>query len=324
MRGSTGRGLGWALGATSWLWVASGCWLADDGDGDTSATSAGTTGTPECTTECSADLCQRLVCSDQNVCQAENLPAGSQDDDNFGDCQALLCDGAGGYSLVVDVEDPPWNPYGDCQKAVCDGAGGSFIDVDESDTPNDGLECTVDSCDHMTPLYTPKPVNSACEGSSFCHADGSCQRCAELVECTDPGPEPNDSQSMATQLGTISDNDADGGFVCAALASPTDVDWYMFSGVDKLGNAVDPTRTMIATSQGRLCVYARCVGTGTTVSCFQGTKDTAPQGQNGCCGQGTIAPYVNCDGLDDSMTVWIKVENQNGLECLPYELDYHF
>ena len=317
-RGRVGRWL-----AALALAAATGC--GGDDSGDTSASSGSTT-TPPCTTECSAPLCERLVCDAGNVCKAAPLPAGSMDDDARGDCQALLCDGDGGFSVVVDVDDPPYDARGNCQVKVCDGAGGVAVEADEADLPTDGQECTIDSCDHMTPVFTPLPSNTSCDGgSSFCHADGSCRRCAELTEaCVDPGKEPNDTQATATPLGTITDNDADGGFVCAALSSPTDVDWYIYSGVDKLGNVVDPTRTMIASSQGRLCVYARCVSTGTTVTCLQGSKDQAPQGQNGCCGQGTIAPRVNCEGLDDSMTVWIKVENQNALACVPYELEYHF
>jgi hypothetical protein len=299
-----------------------GCFGGDDGD---SATAAGTTTTePECTTQCVAEACEQLECDAGNVCRAVPLPDGARDDDIYGDCRALVCDGGGGYSSVIDVGDPPFNMRRDCQRPICEDDGAITLLPDETDRPNDGLECTEDACDGATPTATPLPINTACDAQSYCHADGSCQRCPAYTECVEPGPEPNDSQAEATQLGMISDNDADGGTVCGVLSSPTDVDWYVYGGLDKLGNVVDPTRTLTAAANARLCVYARCTATGTSISCLQGAKDTAPQGQNGCCGAGKIAPYVNCEGLDDSMTVWIKVENNDALACLPYQLDYHF
>ena len=68
-----------------------------------------------------------------------------------------------------------------------------------------------------------------------------------------------------------------------------------------------------------------CKDGGTTLKCDAGdTADTAPLGQAGCCGTSTVAPNLDCDGTDDSATVWVSVRNSAALECVGYQLNYHF
>ena len=326
-----------------------GCvWSDDDLEGET----MGSTTTPECTTVCEPGTCEVLECDDDNVCVAVDKPAGSMDDDNHGDCRALICDGmgswqpvfsndppfdtergdcmvpvcdeAGGIVLALDQTDTPNDVHGDCQTPLCSAEGTPGAVVDDTDTPNDGNECTTDACSAGAPQYTPVAVNTPC-GGGFCHSDLSCRACPENASCEQEAGEPNDSQSSAIALGTISDDDDDGGYVCGALAGPDDVDWYVYNGEDKPFNAVDPKRSLSANANARLCVYAQCVGnSGTYVSCVGETKDTAPQGQLGCCSYGSVTPGIECDGLDDSATIWIKVENDAGLACVDYQLSYHF
>jgi len=198
--------------------------------------------------------------------------------------------------------------------------------IDETDVPNDGLECTVDACVDGEAVSTPVEVNSSCssDGGSYCHPDGQCRPCPTYTECTNEASESNNTQSSAVQLGTISDNDDDGGAVCGVLDGPDDVDWYVYGGEDKPLYVVNPTRYLSASANAKLCVYARCVNSGTSVACFGESKDTAPQGQLGCCSFGKVTPTIECDGLDDSATIWIKVDNSDALQCVEYELDYHF
>ena len=47
----------------------------------------------------------------------------------------------------------------------------------------------------------------------------------------------------------------------------------------------------------------------------------------GCCSAapGRAVPTWNCDGLDDSVDVFIEVKETTGTnQCLPYKLDYKF
>jgi hypothetical protein len=237
-----------------------------------------------------------------------------------------VCDDAGGVVLVLDQTDEPNDTRGDCKRSVCDADGGVEEVIDETDLPNDGLECTVDMCVGGMAVSTPVEVNSSCssDGGSYCHPDGQCRPCPTYAECTNEASESNNTQSSAVQLGTITDDDDDGGAVCGVLDGPDDVDWYVFGGEDKVLHVVNPTRSLSANANAKLCVYARCVNSGTSVACFGESKDTAPQGQLGCCSFGKVTPTIECDGLDDSATIWIKVENSDALQCVEYELEYHF
>lgn len=313
----------WALGL--FAVVLGGCaWLEGDDYGGETSTSSGSSSTTEwvCTTECNPGVCQTLACEGE-VCKHEELPAGTMVDESYGDCRALVCDGVGGFEEVI-ADDPPHEPRGNCSKSVCDAAGNPGLVVDPSDAPNDGLECTFDACVDGAPTSTPMAINSPCAGGGYCDALGTCRACPIHDPCVDDGPEPNNNQGSATQLGNITDKDSDGGRVCAVLGSASDIDWYVYGGTDVAFSAVDPTRTLTATANARLCVYAHCASGGTSVGCTLDTPDTSPGGDKGCCGFGTVSPNINCDGLDDSATIWIKVEPAGGPACMDYQLDYHF
>lgn len=294
----------------------------------TDATSP-TTGTPpECVVggDCPAPTCQAATC-EGGVCGTMNLAEGTPVDDLPGDCRATVCDGGGG-TKEIPTDDPPAQVAGDCRLTGCLNGQVEYAPADD-DLPDDGNECTADSCSAGQPVFTPKPVHSLCGpmGAYFCHADASCQPCKEVGDaCEDFGAEPHETQASAYSLGEITDADASGSYACGTVVGGDDVDWFTFSGVDAFLNVVDPSRTLVAESDaGRLCVYLQCDNGQTSVSCgANDTPDTAPQGQQGCCGTGTVSPGLNCTGLDDSAKVWIRVDNPDGLACIPYRLDYHF
>lgn len=296
----------------------------------TPTTGTPTTGTPmpECETaaQCQAPTCQAATC-EAGVCGTMNLPEGTPVDDLPGDCRVTVCDGAGGTKEIA-ADDPPPQAAGDCKLVGCLQGQVEYTQADD-DLPDDGNDCTLDSCMAGEPVFTAKPVHSPCGpmGANFCHSDASCQKCKEVSEaCEDFGSEPHETQATAYSLGQITDADANGSFVCGTIAGAADVDWYTFNGVDAFLNVVDPTRTLVAESDAaRLCVYLQCNNGGTTVNCdAEDTPDTAPMGQKGCCGQGTVSPYLDCAGLNDSAKVWIRVDNPDMLACVPYRLDYHF
>jgi len=108
--------------------MLSGCvWSDDDVE-----TESATTDPPECTTVCEVGVCQDLECDEDNVCVAEERPAGSMDDDVSGDCRGLICDGEGAWDVVI-VNDPPLDQRGDCMMPVCDDAGGVVLILDQTD-----------------------------------------------------------------------------------------------------------------------------------------------------------------------------------------------
>lgn len=317
------------------VWVmATACSLFDSGPETTTTTGDSTslpTGDPTEQGPCqSADdcpspgeVCKGPSCVD-GVCGGAYLPDGTPwFDMSPGDCRIDACDGAGGLKSIL-FDDPPQQNPGDCERFVCD-TGEILTIADPSDIPNDGNDCTLDTCEAEGPLNTPLEVNAAC-GSGYCHSDVTCQHCKEVGDaCEELGLEPHENQETAQDLGQITDADATGSFTCATLKGANDVDWYTYFGKDALGNQVDPSRSlMVQSGGGRVCVYFQCSKGSITVGCNGATADTAPLGQKGCCGSGTVKPSLNCEGLDDSARVWIRVDNPQALACVPYELAYHF
>jgi hypothetical protein len=324
------------IGLVVVMTAATACSLFDSGP-DTTTTTDESTGVPTggateqgpCMSgdDCPfpVEQCKGPTCVD-GVCGGEFLADGTPwYTDTPGDCRIDVCDGAGGIKSVLGDDPPPQNS-GDCQRLVCKN-GEAVADVDATDVPNDANECTVDTCEMMTiPTNTPVAVNTACS-EGFCHGDTVCRHCQEVSEdCEDIGSEPHENQENAQNLGQINDADASGSFVCGTLKGANDVDWYTYSGKDALGNQVDPSRSMFAQiGVGRVCVYMQCNGgNATSVGCNGAQSDTAPLGQKGCCALEFVKPSLNCDGLDDSARVWIRVDNPQALACVPYELAYHF
>ncbi|MDC0719161.1 hypothetical protein [Nannocystis bainbridge] len=318
------------------LTALAGACLSDDPTGPVTdtATSAGsttdvvpTTGAAVCPDSCPwPGLCQEVTC-DGDVCGVAELPAGSVWPSASGDCQQNVCDGQGGLQTEI-ADDPPHQVKGDCRRFICD-AGVAGVEPDPTDLPDDDNDCTDDTCEGDVPTHTPRAMHTACGPglAQYCHTDGACRPCKQVTDaCEDYGQEPHENQETAQNLGTISDDDKDGSFVCATIKGKNDVDWYTFAGDDAFLNYVDPVRSLVQQngSGGRVCVYLQCNSGGTSINCSGATPDTAPLGQKGCCSTTSVAPKLDCDGLDDSAKIWIRVDTPDSLACVPYQLDYHF
>lgn len=158
--------------------------------------------------------------------------------------------------------------------------------------------------------------------------------------CADAGPEPNDSEALATPAcGTpceLSDKDTDGSAAyggsikaIAGTVGPGDADHYVFHGKDTfgIGHVVDPA-AKTQQSGFRLCVFTACPGNETTkFSCSSGTQVKSPGGLDGCCAQapGEARSDHDCKGSitdDDSADVIIRVDQAT--MCVDYLVDFHF
>jgi hypothetical protein len=318
--------------------LAGACLFHDDPtgpatDSDTgTGTGAGTTdvvptGADVCPDNCPVPpACQEVTCDD-GVCGLADLPQGTVWPGVHGDCREDVCDGEGGLTSEL-ADDPPNQLPGDCQRFVCDG-GDAVTMLDAADVPNDGNDCTEDTCEEGVPTNTPKAMHTACGPglAQFCHTDAGCRPCKQVTDaCEDYGAEPHDNQETAQNLGTISDADDDGSFACGTIKGTNDIDWYTFAGDDAFLNYVDPERSLVTQNGGggRVCVYLQCNNGSTSIDCGGATADTAPLGQKGCCSATSVAPKLNCSGLDDSAKIWIRVDTPQALACVPYQLDYHF
>jgi hypothetical protein len=75
---------------------------------------------------------------------------------------------------------------GDCQRLICDGFGGVTSEADDTDLPpDDGIECTLDTCVAGAPQHPPQLADTPCaqNGGSVCNANGSCVQCNASAQC---------------------------------------------------------------------------------------------------------------------------------------------
>lgn len=197
-------------------------------------------------------------------CNAANDCAASANE-----CEIAVCkDGKCGFDAVPNGTPIAAQTSGDCQQAVCDGAGSVTSIADDQDLPNDGNECTTDSCSMGMPSHTAVVAGAMCmqNGGEVCNAAGECV----VSTC-------GDGISFGTE------GCDDGNFVngdgCDANCTPT----ACGNGIASAGEVCDDKNTMM--------------GDGCSATCqvepnYQCTTLTSP----GVC----ILAETNCkNGADD-------------------------
>lgn len=156
--------------------------------------------------------------------------------------------------------------------------------------------------------------------------------------CTDPGPEPNNSVVFATaacplpcEVGECDDEGSTGfGGPIASLTGvtgPNDADNFKFDGIDDLGLCLVDVGAKTEDSGFRLCVFATCkMGATSFNSCTGGTQEEI-DGVTGCCtdAPGEVEIDYDCTGTptdNDSATGVVRVDSATA--CTPYVVDFHF
>ena len=102
------------------------------------------------------------------------------------DCQTRTCvAGVCGqdFSAQGTVTNDTLQTDGDCQLIVCDGAGGTESQDDDADLPVDGLECTDDLCLTGVPANLPVTEGTACGAAGLCDDSGQCVGCLTPADC---------------------------------------------------------------------------------------------------------------------------------------------
>ena len=150
--------------------------------------------------ECTDDVCTGPVpsnpfkpidtpCGTSLVCNAVGQCIGCNSDNNCDvdtDCTDWSC------NLGTSACEPAFAAAGtptsnqtaqDCQQEVCDGAGVPVQVNDNGDPIIDLNPCTRDECVGGTPQNPPEPIDTACMGSMFCNAIGSCVQCNNNGQC---------------------------------------------------------------------------------------------------------------------------------------------
>jgi hypothetical protein len=137
--------------------------------------------------------------------------------------------------------------------------------------------------------------------------------------CSDPG-EPNDSEQDAVPL--LAQGDCDKIEMVAGTLGDGDGDWFKYQGNDGFCS-VDPTRTLSADGQVRLCKFADCPGA--VVTCPNDTTPfKSPDGLDGCCAQAGFAMTVDCDGFSDDATIYLYLDKPINKKCTNYTVSYHY
>lgn len=144
------------------------------------------------------------------------------------------------------------------------------------------------------------------------------------MPCSDPGPEPNDTLGQAAYLGTIDDCDSSAMSFSGVLGDG-DVDWFEYDGADVSFCSVNPSRTITADAQVRLCKYPTCVQGTPEYTCPAGSSPDSTGGLNGCCSTGEVSFGFGCTGtISDDAIVYLRIDKPSGFSCVSYSVSFHY
>ncbi|MEM6992022.1 MAG: hypothetical protein AAF721_16045, partial [Myxococcota bacterium] len=203
------------------------------------------------------------ACACTTVEDCSDLP-----EDN--ECRSRRCDdGVCGLNLV-----PAGTPLGeaqqiaeDCLTLTCDGAGEVELVPEALDIPDDGLECTQDTCEMGTPLNEPVPEGTTCIAGS-CDATGSCVGCLTAADC---GGETTFCHTVTCDAGVCGVEETEAGTLLPSEAQ-TEGDCVALA-CDGVGNAA-PTADDddLPADDGNECTQEICVdGTAQHPAAAQGS-----------------------------------------------------
>ena len=132
-----------------------------------------------------------VVCDGAGACVACNVATDCPGQDSF--CRARSCiNHVCGFTDTAANTPLPTQTAGDCQRVVCDGAGGTTSAVDNADLPVDGIACTDDVCTAGAPSNPPKVSGTPCGTNLVCDGAGQCVGCNVAADC------PGQSSECAT------------------------------------------------------------------------------------------------------------------------------
>jgi hypothetical protein len=125
-----------------------------------------------------------LVCNAAGTCLGCNTGADCPGTDT--ECQTRTCsNNTCGVAFAAAGTPTAAQTAGDCKQNECNGAGAIVANIHNADVPNDGFQCTADSCVQGTPKFTPIASGTACNqnGGSLCDAIGDCVQCNTASDC---------------------------------------------------------------------------------------------------------------------------------------------
>lgn len=96
------------------------------------------------------------------------------------ECRLRTCAaGQCGFSYTPAGTMAGTQAAGDCHRSQCDGTGNIVAAVDDTDAPDDGKECTIDTCANGVPAHASLSAGTSCTqgGGTRCDAAGNCTTC---------------------------------------------------------------------------------------------------------------------------------------------------
>ena len=261
-------------------------------------------GTPDDTLCDDAEACTNNVCTPGVGCEFPAINEGGGCDDGVacteidvcttGVCAGVPNDGLCDNGLFCDGAET-CDPLNDCQ-------GGAAPPID------DGVGCTIDSCDEVNDVVVNTTDDSLCDNGLFC--DGA-ETCDAVLDCQAGTPfDPDDGKSCTVDscdevndgpLNTPDNTACDDGIFCTTdTCDPSDPSSDAATGcfiVAKPDN--DPCDDGIACVINTTCQSGQCVGTPDDTLC-----DDAEACTNNVCtpGVGCEFPAINeGGGCDDGV-----------------------
>jgi hypothetical protein len=168
---------------------------------------------------------------------------------------------------------------------------------------------------------------SSSNPTSSTSGSGSSGSGGSQVVCNQQDNEPNDSAQQAHDIGdfTDADGDTDGITMMGELAGANDEDWYSYHGEDVSLSVVDPARTFGSSQSARMCKFAHCDDNiPGDVTCNDGAMPTSANGDPGCCSNSDFSMDLDCDSGDDNATIYIRIDNPQGHDCVHYQFTFHY
>jgi hypothetical protein len=112
-------------------------------------------------------------------CETPSDCPGQEDECGHRTCEAGLC------GIAATPADTPTQQQsaGDCMRSICDGSGHIIAVSDGADVPDDGNDCTDDSCAGGAPTTSPTAAGAPCGLGLQCDGQGTCTGCTDAAQC---------------------------------------------------------------------------------------------------------------------------------------------
>jgi hypothetical protein len=176
----------------------------------------------------------------------------------------------------------------------------------------DDASSTDDASDDSVGSSSSESVDDPSSGGDCDDVDGDNELPTDAT--------PLDEQACEAEPATFDGVIEDGG----------DEDWLslpvLYTGNAECGNDDPVTSLALDDDELVVCGYLTCNdGQPMIVDCGDGMEASAPDGQPGCCGSGSVQLTFNCAGsTDESGTILVRVSAEAPVDCASYQLTTDF